>query len=396
MSNKIGYFCEKKMCTGCRACFSSCPVHCIKMEKDELGFEYPIATDQCIDCHICENVCPILKNTKNINRQIFPKKIYAATSKDNKIWRNSASGGAFTEICKSWDNGNTIICGASWEGLSVRHKCVEGVKNIKPLQKSKYVASSLDDNFQNIKMHLENKKRVVFCGTPCQVAGLKEYLGHEYDNLLLIDLICHGVGSPNVFMHCINLLESTLGIEIKAYSFREKGRVFHHDHINKIMTSNNKEILLVGDPYIQLFVKQLCLRESCISRCKFKCTSRQGDITIGDFKHLYDVFPNLKGSKKNYSTIIINSEKGNNVFSLMKSNLEYYECEEEYILKYNPMYSNNSKIPEDRELFLKEYINDAETTLIKWTKPAKIYNRNISRKIYDFLPVFIRKMVNRG
>ena len=189
------YFMKEKMqCTGCSACYNICPTKCITMEKDEEGFLYPIASDRCVHCGKCETVCSAV-NKKNDGGSTLPE-AYCALTKDNKVWKQSASGGTFTEICKAWNIGDSVFCGATWNGLNIEHKCVQGIGNIGLLRRSKYVASDTKNVFREVKDYLIVGKRVVFCGTPCQVAGLKLFLGKEQENLLLIDLICHGVGSP--------------------------------------------------------------------------------------------------------------------------------------------------------------------------------------------------------
>lgn len=162
------------------------------------------------------------------------KKAYAALSKDKKIWKRSASGGAFSEICKAWGDSETLFAGAAWDKLSVHHICIYNYNDIIKLCKSKYVASNLENTFDEIKEHLESGKKAVFCGTPCQVAGLKSFLGKEYNNLLLIDLICHGVGSPSVFSTCIKILEEQFNDEIMSYTFRSKGSTYEMDYIQKL------------------------------------------------------------------------------------------------------------------------------------------------------------------
>ena len=168
---------DKKLCTGCTACYAACPNGGIKMIADKEGLLYPAITDTCISCDKCLKVCPRIN--KKASASNFNKRAYAATSKNSKIWRRSSSGGAFSEICKAFGDENTIVCGAAWDGLKVHHICVEGVENIMPLCKSKYVASSLENVFIEIKNHLGNDRKVIFCGTPCQVAGLKGFLNQN-------------------------------------------------------------------------------------------------------------------------------------------------------------------------------------------------------------------------
>lgn len=285
---------DNDLCTGCGVCMLECPKKCITMKMNDEGFLYPFKSDQCINCGICTNTCPRI-NPKNVESN-FKKQAYAALSRNTTIWKNSASGGAFTEICKAWNNNKTVFVGAAWKGLKVEHRIVN-YNELYRLNKSKYMSSELNTIYIEIKKYLTNGFRVVFSGTPCQVAGLKTFLKKEYDNLLLIDLICHGVGSPKVFSDCIRQTEIDLGCTIQSYEFRHKERVFVQDHIQKI-TNGNKNKLLENDRYMQLFTKQHCLRKSCGKNCIYRTKNRQGDITIGDFKGLINVFPKLNGTKK--------------------------------------------------------------------------------------------------
>ena len=213
---------HKENCTGCSACYSACPVRCISMKADEEGFLYPEATDECIECGLCEKVCPMFKEKSEC---AHPKSVYAAVSKDYAIWHRSTSGGAFSAIVRQWADTDTLIGGAAWNGFAVHHIGVLGFQNISPLCKSKYVASSIEDTFIEIRTHLQKGKKAVFCGCPCQVDGLRNFLRKDYEQLLTIDLICHGQGSPLVFAECLKEIGSQLGAEVLSYEFRTKRRM---------------------------------------------------------------------------------------------------------------------------------------------------------------------------
>ena len=143
----------------------------------------------------------------------FHKKAFAAITKDKNIWKRSTSGGAFSEIVRNYADNETLIAGAAWDGFKVHHICVIGFENIAPLCKSKYISSAIEDTFIEIRKHLGKKKKAIFCGCPCQVDGLKHFLMKDYENLLTIDFICHGQGSPLVFQECMKILGQELGAE---------------------------------------------------------------------------------------------------------------------------------------------------------------------------------------
>ena len=259
---------EKKNCSGCSACYSVCPKRCITMVRDEEGFVYPELTspNTCIDCKLCEKVCPI---NKSFSVEI-EQKAYAAVSHNYSIWHRSASGGAFSEICRAWGDEKTLVVGAAWQGFYVHHVGIVGIDNIKPLCNSKYVSSHIEDTFREIREYLKNGK-VIFCGTPCQVSGLRTFLRKDYLNLLTIDLICHGVGSPTVFEACTKVISKQSGKKLKAYSFRAKRKVHESDYLTLLKFISGTEYVF-QDPYIQLFLKQTCLRPSCGENCKHRGT----------------------------------------------------------------------------------------------------------------------------
>ena len=288
----LSFLKQKSDCVGCGACKAACPVSCIEFKIDAEGFAYPEANDKCINCDKCLKVCPVAHAHE---KKAQKHEGYAAVSKDYSVWKKSASGGAFSELCAAFGDEKTLICGAAWNGLSVEHICVEGVSEIAPLRKSKYVQSDTKDTYKQIKDRLSSGGKAIFCGTPCQVAGLKNYLGKDYENLLLIDFICHGVGSPKVFEECIKLVEKQFGKKIKSYGFRAKRKAHEVDHLTEYVFENDKKTYFAGkDPYIKLFLSQNALRPCCGKNCAFRNEYRYGDVTIADFKGLTTVFPQLK------------------------------------------------------------------------------------------------------
>lgn len=377
-----------ELCTGCTACVHICPVKCIKMVENDEGFFYPQKTEECINCNKCERICPRLQ--PGTEQRHIEQTAYAAKSKNYDIWRRSSSGGAFSEICYAFGDNETLFCGAAWDGVAVKHKCVIGLENIAPFCKSKYIASDLANCFSEIQIYLDAGKKVLFSGTPCQVAGLKSFLGKAYDNLLLIDIICHGVGSPNVFKAFIEQMEKRFGKKIAAYEFRYKENVYRQDHIAKISFQDGKRCLLENDEYMQLFIKQDCLRESCGKNCIYRNPNRQGDITIGDFKHLYEVFPKLKGEKNNYSTVVFNTEKGKKIEPQLQKRMVMHLCKISDIERFNPIFCRQTYFSLNKESFMRDFYENSENAFIKWTKKSQVYKRSLKGKIYDLLPVWIR------
>ena len=381
---------EKINCSGCAACYSICPKHCISMQRDEEGFDYPVITspEECIDCNLCEKVCPINNEIKVSSEQ----RAFAALSKSYSIWHRSASGGAFSEICRAWGDDKTLVVGAAWNGLYVHHIGVIGVENIKPLCNSKYVSSHIEETFKEIKAYLKTGK-VIFCGTPCQVSGLRSFLRKDYDNLLTIDFICHGVGSPSVFETCTKLIGKQAGHDLKSYSFRVKRKNHELDYLTLLTFETGREYV-VDDQYIQLFFKQLCLRPSCGQNCKYRGKDRRpGDFTVADFKGLTNIFPDLKGTKRNYSSIITNSTKANKIMPYIEKNMFCRAVSIDDIVRYNPLFDHHTWFSKERNNFFNEFVNSPEATIQKWTRPYTVYSYTLKRKLFDSSPVFLRKIV---
>lgn len=379
---------NKTNCTGCSACYSICPVKCISMLQDEEGFLYPEANSSCIECGLCQKVCPSFKNRVDNN---FTKKVYAALSKDCHVWQRSASGGAFSEIVRHWADDDTLIVGAAWNGFSVHHIGVLGYSNILPLCKSKYMASAIEDTFIEIRNHLKDGKKAIFCGCPCQVDGLRNFLRTNYDKLLTIDLICHGQGSPTVFAECLNEIGLQLGSEVLSYEFRAKRRIIEDEYMSKIITANGV-YYIVSDPYQQLFLRQDILRPSCGDNCKYRDIRRPGDLTIADCRGIQDIFPDLCGYKRNYSTIVCNTSKGEQaIFNLSKTTeLRPYQLED--VIKYNPLFAHQTWVSKNRDSFFQDFIVSPQETIRKNTKPLRIKKYDAKTIIKSYIPFGILKL----
>ena len=273
---------EKNKCCGCHACYNKCPKNAIEMIEDEKGFKYPkINNEKCINCGLCDKVCPIINNPKIQNEP----KAYACINKDEKIRMQSTSGGIFTLLATVIINKGGVVFGASFNNdFKVIHTYTETIEELEKFRGSKYLQSDINNSYKKAKDFLDNDRFVLFTGTPCQIEGFKSFLGKEYEKLYLQDIICHGVPSPKVWDEYKKYRENKAGAKLKGMSFRSKyGTTWGKYHVNmKFENDKNYDMFHNDDVYMKAFLNHLSLRESCTD-CKFKKKNRLSDITLADF-----------------------------------------------------------------------------------------------------------------
>lgn len=385
----LDFISSKRNCTGCGACYSVCPVKCISMKQDEEGFLYPFASESCINCGLCKTTCPIA-SPKAI--ESHEQKAIGYRINDYKVWKSSSSGGAFSSIVSIWGDSDTRVFGAAWEGLNVRHIDVD-INNLQPLRKSKYISSETNDSFIKAKEYLEQGRKVIYSGCPCQIAGLKSFLRKDYDNLLTIDLICHGQGSKRVFDECLRDTETLIGSKVERYEFRAKRRVFETEYLSKVMTEKGS-FYLCSERYTQLFLSLACVRPSCGEYCKFHKSERYGDLTIADFKKVDIVNPKTTGSKFNYSVVVSNSPKGSYIIGEMGKEKYSFYTSLDSVMDYNPNFAKQrTQALKMRDAFFKEFIVDSRKAIFKRTTPSIIMKRNIIWSLFNYLPESFRRII---
>lgn len=329
---------NSKLCCGCGACANICNKHAIVLSPDERGFYVPqIDSKKCIECGLCKKVCPIGRKDE-LEDPVFVPEVYAAYSKDDSIKRQSTSGGVFSVLAIHTLNKNGIVYGAAFdENLTVRHIGIRTQSDLWKLRGSKYVQSFVSDNiFVEIKNELHRGTPVLFTGTPCQVAGLKIFLGRKYDNLLTIDLICHGVPSPSVFKEYLKDLECEYG-KISSYKFRDKQHGWKYPNVEFCANGKIYHIPYGLDYFIGLFGKSTTMT-SCYS-CEYASPKRISDITIGDFWGFVQTH-SMVDDNTGISCLICNTACGKEYFDIIKDDFVYEKRSFEEVARKNPRLSS--------------------------------------------------------
>lgn len=318
----------EEKCTGCCSCYNICPNNSINMIENEEGFLYPVINKAtCIECELCKKVCPEL-NKQVDNEQKFLKSYYG-WHKNQNTRLNSSSGGFFSALAELIISQNGIVFGAAYfnDIKEVKHSSTIEV-NIDRLKKSKYVQSSIGSIFKEVQDQLIDNKLTLFSGTPCQIDGLKRYLGKDYNNLITVDLICHGVPSPSFLKKHIEWIENRIKKTIIDLDFRPKDRGWDKHSLGcKDLSSKWRFFPAEDDPYFKSFFCNYSLRKSCYE-CNYSVNKHLSDITMGDFWGYHRYNPSIY-DKRGLSLIIVNTKKGNAIINKLTT-FEKYEINNEY------------------------------------------------------------------
>lgn len=389
----------KHHCCGCQACVQVCPKSCLEMQQDEEGFLYPVlsAADACIQCGLCERVCPIL-HTPETEKKI--PTAYAANNLNTSVRLESSSGGIFTLLAEQILSQGGIVYGAALDGGYVWHIRVEKAENLALLRGSKYVQSDIGKTYLQVKQDLEQKRKVLFTGTPCQIAGLKSFLRKDDDNLVCMDLICHGVPSPMVWKKYISFREKNAGASVVGMSFRDK-QYGWKEFAMRVVFSDDAVYLrkTAEDVYMKAFLNDLCLRPSCY-HCKFKKINRVSDITVADFWGIEDMCPDLDDDKGT-SLVIVNSEKGRKIWEEIRSRTANLEVNFMQAIESNPAMVQSAKEPKDRSAFMREISeSEFETVVLKYAKQSFSMKAFLKRMVKNTLRSlgllhFVKQVKNR-
>lgn len=360
-----------KKCCGCNSCVNICPKEAIVSTIDDEGFIIPqLNLDKCIDCGLCEKVCPMLHSNRAVSAS--EGVAYAAVNKQNLDLLKSSSGGIFSAIATYIISNGGIVYGAAFnKDMQLCHIGIEDLNSLKQLQGSKYLQSSLGRVFQEIRKHLERQRFVYFTGTGCQVAALKLFLQKEYENLITSDILCHGTPPQSVFNKTIEMLEEKYQGKVVNYLFRDKHYWGWSCSSSSSIASHNK-IKYIGydqimDAYFNAFIKSVMYRESCYV-CPYAQSHRAGDISLADYWGVEN-YINIPNIRDGVSAILINTIKGQNLIDCIKSNINLYPAKIANISVINKTLISPTPRPYERSDFFSKFKQNPIGTINSFAQP---------------------------
>ena len=375
---------DKSQCCGCSACVQRCPKQCISMEEDNEGFLYPkVNAGQCINCGLCEKVCPVI----NQNESRVPLKVYAARNTDESIRKSSSSGGMFTLLAEKIVKDGGVVFGACWdEEWNVRHCYAECAEDLAKFRSSKYLQSRIGDSYRQAEQFLKAGRKVMFTGTPCQIAGLKHYLRKEYDNLLAVDVVCHSVPSPGVWQQYLSEKLLSLGWgkqDIQRISFRDKRTGWkRYSFVVENKDGSVYSELSGKNAFMRGFLADLYTRPSCHA-CPVKELKSGSDLTLGDFWGIDTLIPEIDDDK-GVSAVVVNTDKGWEV--LLGVGIELHEFAYAELINRNPAMVRSVALNKKRA----EFFNDNRRKFLEKVERLSDVplscKRLLSGLIHKFIP----------
>lgn len=341
---------NKTDCCGCTACASRCPVSCITMTPDSEGFSYPVVNaDTCINCNICEQVCPLLHKPQQ--HEILTVIGCKNTNEDTRF--ASSSGGFFSLAAEHILAADGTVFGAAFtDDWHVKHIAVTSTDELVRLRGSKYVQSNIAATYKNAETLLKAGQPVLFSGTPCQIGGLKGYLGREYTNLYTIDVVCHGVPSPKVYQKRLDEIVQLANEPVRKVNFRDKTTGWKRFNIVFQTENHTFATHKRRGPYMRLFLNNLSTRPCC-GDCAFNNKHSLADLTIADYWGVNKHFP-LFDDDKGVTLVLINNTKGETLFNACRSSLECQPTDFKLGSEYNAALAGKMVPHPDRKRFFTE------------------------------------------
>lgn len=377
---------DKTQCCGCSACESICPQKCISMVEDKEGFLYPkIDMKKCVGCNLCEKVCPVL----NVEEEhIFEQEAYVVQNIDERVCLQSTSGGAFTAIANEVIEEGGIVFGAAFdEDFNVKHIGTTSKNEIQKFRNSKYVQSDIRGTYSEVQKRIEEGQLVCYSGTPCQIEGLKRFLGKESDRLITVDVVCRAVPSPLVWRKYIQMQQKKLDDTIGNIRFRDKRYGYKYSSMN-FTDKSGKRIYSCGvesDLMHRAFFSNICDRPSCYS-CVFKKQYRMSDFTIWDCFQV-GRFSKKLDNDKGATRVLIHSDKGRELFERIKDNFVYIKIDpNKAVTRAKEMFESvswNSR----RDMFMEEMISQDTQAVFK-----KYFPDSFKIKVERYIRLFCLKI----
>ncbi len=322
---------QKKDFCGCGACSYVCPKGCISMKADDEGFLYPyVDTKKCVNCGLCEKVCPIISHKEETKKEQFG---YVAQIKNKEIRKESTSGGVFSAIALYVLSKGGVVYGAAWdEEFVCKHVRMDRKEDLFRFRNSKYVQSDTNGTYKCVKEDLELGRLVCFSGTPCQVEGLKSFLRKDYGNLILVDVVCHSVPLPLVWKKYLEKIQKKVDGKIYSIKFREKLHGYKYSAL--VVRDKNNKILYAEDidtdPYLRAFFSDISVRPSCYE-CRFKKRYRESDITLWDC-YTVNEFDKKMDDDTGVTRVLVHSDKGRRIVEKIRDNLIMTEITPDYLV----------------------------------------------------------------
>lgn len=401
---------DKHNCCGCAACVQACPKQCISFNEDEQGFRYPLVDESlCVDCGLCEKVCPVIHQSDPKK----PLKVYAAQNPNEEIRLKSSSGGIFTLLAEAVIDEGGVVFGARFDkNWEVEHGYTESKEGLAAFRGSKYLQSRTGETYKQARDFLKAGRKVLYSGTSCQIAGLKKFLRKEYENLITVDVVCHGAPSPLVwrtylddFKKCpkgtagknsvcssLNEMPVITGISFrdkstgwKKFGFVLRGKSASQADKNTVLSSVNtgeKHDVLLHETldknlFMQVFLKNLCLRPSC-SACPAKSGKCGSDITLADYWGIWNYYPEWDDDKGT-SLVLINSIKGD----------EYYKRLD--LKQIQTTYEEGFK----GNICIEHSVEENQYVPLFWNSFARDRLACVNKVLDKFKPSFIQRIKNR-
>lgn len=378
-------------CSGCRACEQICPVDAISMTRDRDGFIIPLVnTDKCINCSKCNCVC--MYETEN-NVRIFHRSLSAFIAWDNSVElrTQSTSGGLFSVIARYIINNGGVVYGCAWTtDLSVSHIRVADSDGLNALKKSKYIESDTSKTFSEVKKDLELGLCVLYSGTPCQIAGLKFFLGKEYENLYTVDLVCEGVPSQLIFKKYVKYIETKEKSKVVKFTFRDYSEKKQSSCITYELSNSKKISERLGlSFFFRLFYSLKINRLSCYE-CLYSKAQRTGDFTLSDFWGIEDTYPELKKERKlGINMVLCNTTKALDLFDSIKLNIWYRPVSIERAIESDIRLRGAISKPDVRDVIYEELHNEGFSYI------GKKYCHSIKRSLYKIAPDFLINSIKK-